>query len=484
MPLDWLVADDYWLARLVLQRGMAVMYLVAFTVAVTQFRPLLGAHGLLPVPRFVARVPFRRAPSLFHWRYSDRLLAVVAWGGVGVSLVALAGWSEQGPIWASMLVWAALWAAYVSIVNVGQAFYGFGWESLLCEAGFLMIFAGPAWMAPPVLVIVAVRWLLLRVELGAGLIKLRGDPCWRDLTCLEYHHETQPLPGPTSWRAHHLPRWWHRVEVAGNHVAQVAAPLLLVAPQPVAAVGGAVIVATQLWLVGTGNFAWLNWLTMLLGAAAFSDPLLEGALGVSAPADLAAPPLWFHIVVGGLALLVAVLSWPVVRNMASPRQAMNASFDPLHLVNTYGAFGRVTRTRDELIIEGADTDEPAEADWRAYEFKAKPGDPHRRPRQIAPSHLRLDWLMWFAALSSPRAHPWLLELVAKLLAGDRSVGRLLRHDPFAPGAPRTVRILRYRYRFTTPAERRETGAWWSRTLVGEELPPVTLDAAGRLAPHR
>ncbi len=479
--MDWLVADNYWLARLVLQRGMAAIYLVAFLVALNQFRPLLGENGLMPVPRFVEHVPFRRSPSLFHWRYSDRLFEVVCWVGVALSLVALVGLSEQGPIWASMAAWAVLWVLYVSIVNVGQVFYGFGWESLLCEAGFLMIFLGPAWMAPSMLLIALVRWVVIRVELGAGLIKIRGDPCWRQLTCLDYHHETQPLPGPSSWRAHNLPSWWHRVEVAGNHAAQLGAPLLLVLPQPVAGIGGAVIVLTQLWLVGTGNFAWLNWLTMVLAVAAFSDPVVEAVLGVSGPAELAAPPLWFHIVTIVVTLGVAVLSWPVVRNMASSRQAMNASFEPLHLVNTYGAFGTVTRTRDELIIEGSDASDPLdETAWRPYELKAKPGDPYRRPPQIAPYHLRLDWLMWFAALSSLRAHPWLVALLAKLLEGDQPVRKLFRDDPFDGKAPRYVRVRRYRYRFTTPAERRESGAWWSRRFVGEELPPVALDDSGRL----
>lgn len=482
--MEWLVADDYWLARLVLQRGLAAIYLIAFLVTLNQFRPLLGEHGLMPVPRFVERVPFRRAPSLFHWRYSDRLLGVVGWLGVALSLVALTGLSQQGPIWVSMLVWAALWALYVSIVNVGQLFYAFGWESLLCEAGFLMIFSGPEWMSPTLLFIVLVCWLVIRVELGAGLIKLRGDPCWRDLTCLEYHHETQPLPGPTSWRAHHLPRWWHRVEVAGNHVAQVGAPVLVALPQPLSTVGGAAIIASQLWLVGTGNFAWLNWLTMILAVAAVSDPLIEAGLGLSAPAGLSAPPVWFQGVTIALTLLVAVLSWPVVRNMISPRQAMNASFDPLHLVNTYGAFGRVTRTRDELVIEGSEAAEPGvEEGWQPYELKAKPGDPRRRPPQIAPYHLRLDWLMWFAALGSLRTHPWLVELVGKLLEGDQAARELLGDDPFDGRAPAYVRIRRYRYRFTTPAERRQSGQWWERTLIGEELGPVALDDRGRLVPH-
>src|SRR5262249_50086629 len=175
-------------------------------------------------------------PSLFHLRYSDRLLTIVAWSGVVLAAALVAGLPQAGPVWAPMLAWLVLWALYLSIFNVGQGFYGFGWGSLLVAGGFLAIFLGPASVAPPTAIIWLIRWLLFRVELGAGLIKLRGDPCWRDLTCLYYHHETQPMPNPLSWYFHHLPKPLHRLEVAGNHVAQLVAPLRPVAPQPVAGV--------------------------------------------------------------------------------------------------------------------------------------------------------------------------------------------------------------------------------------------------------
>src|SRR6266508_1952888 len=231
-----LEAPDYWLARLVFQRALAAIYVIAFLVTAQQFRPLLGARGLLPVPDFVRAVPFRRSPSLFHLRYSDRLLTVVAWTGITLAVVALLGLPDAWPIPLTMLLWAALWALYLSIVNVGQTFYSFGWETLLLETGFLAIFLGPAWIAPPVALIWLIRWLLFRVEFGAGLIKIRGDACWRDLTCLYYHHETQPMPNPLSWYFHRLPKPVHRLEVAGNHFAQLVIPFGLFAPQPIAGI--------------------------------------------------------------------------------------------------------------------------------------------------------------------------------------------------------------------------------------------------------
>ena len=462
--MRWLAAEGSWLSRLLLQRSLAAVYLIAFLVARNQFPALLGERGLTPVPRFVRAVPFRRAPSLFHWRYSDRMLAVVAWTGIVVSAACVAGVPERGSLVVSMLAWALLWVLYLSIVNVGQIWYGFGWESLLLEAGFLAIFLGSTSTAPPVLILWACRWLLFRLEFGAGLIKLRGDPCWRDLTCLRFHHETQPMPNRLSRTFHHLPPSLHRVEVLANHGTQLVVPWFLFAPQPLAAGAAIVVLVTQGWLVLSGNFSWLNVLTMTLAFAALD---LRGS-----PPALAAPG-WHQVLVVAVAVLVVVLSWWPVRNMIGRRgrQAMNASFNQLHLVNTYGAFGSVTKVRHEIVIEGAATSGP-DAEWREYEFKGKPGDVRRRPPQVAPYHLRLDWLMWFAALSPSYADAWFARLLHKLVEGDPRTLRLLRVNPFPDAPPAVVRARLYRYRFTTREERRATSAHWHRTLVGEYAGPV------------
>jgi hypothetical protein len=473
--VGWAQAPGYWLARLLVQRALAAVYLVAFVVAINQFRPLLGERGLLPVPRFLARVPWWRSPSLFHLRYSDRFFAAVAWAGAVLAVGCVAGFPERGPVWCSMLAWFVLWALYLSIVNVGQRFYSFGWETLLLEAGFIAVFLGPRSVAPPTLGIVALRWLLVRLEFGAGLIKLRGDPCWRDLTCLLYHHETQPLPNPLSWYFHHLPRRLHRAEVVGNHVAQLVAPVLLLAPQPVATAAGVVIVVTQAWLILSGNFAWLNGLTIVLALSSFSDrylrlvvPAFVGRL----PAAISAGPGWWQVVVMVWAVLIAVLSWYPVRNMASRRQMMNSSFDPLHLVNTYGAFGRVTRRRFEVVIEGTDAEIVDDSTvWREYQFKGKPGDPRRRPRQVAPYHLRIDWLLWFVPLSGGTDHGWLVALLRKLLENDGPTLKLLGPNPFPATPPVWIRANLYHYRFSTPEERRRRRVWWVRTKTSELIAP-------------
>ena len=472
--MRWFAAPDYWFARLAFQRGLAVIYLIAFVAAARQFRPLLGERGLLPIRAYTARVPFRQAPSLFSLHYSDRFFAATAWAGAALAAALAGGLGDLVPLWASMLLWAAPWALQLSLVNVGQTWYGFGWETLLAETGFLAIFMGNARTAPPVLLLWLVRWLIFRLEFGAGLIKMRGDRCWRDLTCLRYHHETQPMPGPLSWFFHHLPDPLHRAEALANHIAQLIVPFALFAPQPAASVAAAVVIATQLWLVLSGNFAWLNWLTIVLAASVVGGAVAAPVLPLPAAPRFAAPPGWYEGVVLAVTALVLVLSYRPARNLLSREQLMNYSFDPLRLVNTYGAFGGITRRRDEVIIEGtSDTQITPTTQWREYQFKGKPGDPRRRPPQVAPYHLRLDWLMWFAALSPQYGQPWFGGLLDRLLAGDRDTLALLRTNPF-PGAPPVyVRARLYRYRFTTWRELRATGAWWHRSPIRDYVPPVT-----------
>src|SRR5579871_1172468 len=225
----------YWYSRFIFERALACIYLVAFLVAANQFVALLGSSGLQPAARFAAAVPFRFSPSLFYFLQSDTAFRVAAWIGVALSLLMLTGYPQRAGTWPSAAVWLVLWVLYLSFVNVGQTFYGFGWETLLLEACFYAIFLGSRSTQPQTVVIWLMRWLLFRVMFGAGLIKLRGDPCWRDLTCLDYHYETQPMPNPLSWYFHGAPEWTHQAGVLVNHFAEVIVPFGYFLPQPISA---------------------------------------------------------------------------------------------------------------------------------------------------------------------------------------------------------------------------------------------------------
>ena len=480
--MGWFDAPDYESAREVLQRGTAAIFLVAFLSSLGQFRVLVGEHGLIPRATRPLRIRRQRAvsrrgarPTLFrHW-YSDRLLVAVCVTGVVLAASVLVGLPQAGPPWVPLIVFLALWLLYMSIVNAGGTFYGFGWEMLLLEAGFTVGFLGSHQVAPPTPVLVLVAWLVFRLEFGAGMIKMRGGSEWRDLTALYYHHETQPMPNPLSRQAHLLPKWMHRGEVLGNHVAQLVVPFFLFAPAPVADVAATIVILTQLWLIITGNFAWLNWLTVVLAFSRVSDPIAHAVVPAIPErwTDATTSPVWWIVVVGAASALLVLLSWWPLRNLFSRRQLMNASFNRWQLANAYGAFGTVTRERIEVVIEATLDEDPREATWHEYAFKGKPGDVRRIPRQWAPYHLRLDWLMWFLPLGSVH-EDWLYALLGKLLEADAATLRMLRRAPFGSMRPRFIRVRTYRYRFSTRAELRSSGDRWVREPVGVEIGPAAL----------
>src|SRR6267378_1422851 len=312
-------------------------------------------------------------------------------------------WLAAPDYWLTRFVFErALGAIYLVafLVTVNQ------FRPLLGERGLLpapdFIHAVPFRASPTLFHLIGYSDRKLLVVGWAGVVlSVLAITGWRDLTCLYYHHETQPMPNPLSWYFHHLPKRLHRMEVLGNHVAQLVVPWFLFFPQPIATVAGIVIVGTQSWLVLSGNFAWLNFLTIALAISAFDNAALGRILPLT-PYGPQTTPGWYLAIVLAVTALIVFLSYRPARNLLSRRQIMNASFDPFHIVGTYGAFGSVTKERYEVVIEGtADPVLTPETVWREYEFKGKPTDVRRLPPQVAPYDLRLDWLMWFAAMSSP-----------------------------------------------------------------------------------
>jgi hypothetical protein len=473
--IRWLQPGDYGLARLALEKSVGALFLIAFLNALNQFRPLLGERGLLPVPLFTRAVPVKESPSLFFFFPNDTAFTLGSWIGIALSCAVVSGAVDRHG-WILFLIWAAIWGLYLSFVNVGQIFYGFGWESILLEAGAYAAFLGSSFATPQPVTMWLFRWLLFRVMFGAGLIKLRGDSCWRDLTCLDYHYETQPIPNPLSWYFHHGPKWTRKGGVLFNHFAELIVPFGYFLPQPIAAIAGALTILFQLLIFASGNLSWLNVLTLALAFSCFDDGTLAGIFPIHLFITHS-PDLAFRILTGAIVLLVIFLSVKPIRNLLSSRQVMNTVYNRFHFVGTYGAFGGITRTRYEIVIEGtAESVITDSTKWLEYEFKGKPGDPARMPPQIAPYHLRLDWLMWFAAMGSYQRHPWFIHLMAKLLQGDRAVLSLLGKNPFPNAPPHFVRALRYEYRFTSAEAKRRTGRWWTRELMGDYFPAVSLQS--------
>ncbi|XP_068824347.1 lipase maturation factor 1 isoform X3 [Capricornis sumatraensis] len=332
--------------------------------------------------------------------------------------------------------------------------------------------------------------------LGAGLIKIRGDRCWRDLTCMDFHYETQPVPNPVAYFLHRSPWWFHRFETLSNHFLELVVPFFIFLGRRMCIVHGALQVLFQVVLIISGNLSFLNWLTIVPSLACFDDATL-GGLFPSGPGRLkdqvlkiqegeargpGAPRTRAGRVARGmvnlaLGVLVAWLSIPVVLNLLSPRQVMNSSFNPLRIVNTYGAFGSITRERTEVILQGTASTNAStpDATWEDYEFKCKPGDLRRRPCLISPYHHRLDWLMWFTAFQTYEHNEWIIHLAGKLLANDAQALSLLARNPFeGRDPPRWVRGEHYRYKFSRPGGRHAAeGKWWIRRRLGPYFPPLS-----------
>jgi len=322
------------------------------------------------------------------------------------------------------------------------------------------------------------RWLGFRIMIGAGLIKLRGDPCWGDLTCLYYHYETQPIPSPFSRYLHFAPHWFHKFGTAWNHFIELVVPWFSFGPKHARHVAGILLVSFQIILIISGNLSFLNYVTIIPFLACFDDTFLRRVLPrlIVKRAERAAhesePSRINNSIAIGLSLLVAYLSIAPVANLISERQMMNTSFDRLSLVNTYGAFGAVGKERDEIIFEGTD-DAIITGDtrWKEYEFKAKPGDPNRCPPFVAPYQPRIDWQIWFAAMASPAEYPWTLHFVWRLLHNDPGTLSLLANNPFSVRPPHYIRAQLYRYHFAPPGD----PAWWKREPIGEWLPALSVD---------
>jgi hypothetical protein len=479
----------YWLTRFVILRLLGAIYAVAFLVAINQIIPLIGANGLLPLNTFIQRVinvlgstgaGFARLPSIFWFAHSDASLLTAAWIGFALSCMVMAGF-------ANAIILAVLWILYMSFVHVGQDWYGYGWEIQLLETGFLAIFLCPLLdprpfpkRAPPIQIIILFRWLIFRIMFGSGMIKIRGDEVWRNGTALYYHFETQPLAGPFSRWFHFLPKTVLKMGVWYNFLAELIAPLFAFGPRLARHIAGIIIVILQIILVFSGNLSFLNWLTILPALACFDDGfwskllprvIVRKAEEAISNAESSRP---MTVTAWIITVLIAVLSIQPVFNILSPRQIMNTSFDPYDLVNTYGAFGSVGRERFNVVFEGTMDETPdSNAYWKAYIYKGLPVELDKMPPQIAPYQLRLDWQMWFAAMSTPDEYPWTINLVSKLLHNDQGAASLFADNPFPDKPPLFIRAVLYRYSFAKPGN--AEGNWWNRERLGDWLPPLSAN---------
>jgi hypothetical protein len=478
----------YWLTRFMILRLLGIIYAVAFLILIDQVVPLIGSDGLLPLSIYLKQIStqlgstgsgFMRLPSIFWFVHSDTAMLTAAWIGFVLSLIVVAGYAN-----APLLT--ILWFLYLSFVHVGQDWYGFGWEIQLTETGFLAIFLCPLFdMHPfpkrtsPFPIIVLFRWLTFRIMLGSGLIKIRGDEMWSNGTALYYHFQSQPIPGPLSRWFHFLPRTILKIGVWFNFLAELAAPFFVFWPRLARNIAGVVIVLFQLTIFISGNLSFLNLLTIIPALACFDDgfwsKMLPGAIVRKAKAaqENAVPSKPMLTTAWVVTVIVALLSFQPAFNLLSSNQLMNTSYDPLELVNTYGAFGTVGTKRLNVVFEGTNDEIPDNsANWKPYIYKGLPVELDKMPPQIAPYQLHLDWQMWFAAMDSAYNYPWTYNLIWKLLHNDMNAVNLFAANPFPDRPPRYVRAILYRYSFAKPGNLQSL--WWNREQLGSWLPAMSV----------
>jgi predicted DCC family thiol-disulfide oxidoreductase YuxK len=448
-------ASHRWTRSLFL-RGLGLVYLIAFVSLAPQIIGLVGKQGILPVPD-----------------YSDTSLLAMCWTGAALAVALITG---VLPVPAAI----GLYVLYFLLDVAGQDFLSFQWDALLLETGFAAILLAPFGVRPsyseqPSMVALWVqRFLIFRLMLESGAVKLlSGDPAWRNLAALDFHYETQPLPTPLAWYAHHLPNTFQKFSTAAVFVVELAVPLLFLMPRRLRVIGAWTTIAFQLLIAATGNYAFFNLLIIVLCVTLLDDQHLRmfipSRLQQRTGVRISTMRPWRRLV-GVTGMIVIVMGLLQLFAMVGLVREIPIPLQRFQIVNRYGLFAVMTTSRPEIIVEGSDDGQ----EWKAYEFKFKPGDPNRRPGWVAPYQPRLDWQMWFAALGTSGDSPWFERLVIRLLEGSPDVLRLFQVNPFPDQPPLFVRALVYDYHFSGFVARRETGAWWTRRYVANYFPAVSL----------
>jgi hypothetical protein len=491
---------DYSIASWLFLKALALIYLIAFASLARQIVGLAGPDGIVPARELLQKQKqatsswwrrFVRWPTLCWWRSDAWFLRGLCLIGVVLASLLLIG---VMPI----ALLAALWVVYLSLLWACPLFLSYQWDALLLEMGFLAIFlapwtlwqGGPAEAAAPSAVAWALMvWLLFRLVFSSGWVKWHAaSDTWRRLAAMDYHYWTQPLPTPLAWYAHQLPRPWHRFETSAVLVIETLVPFFLFLPEPGPKMAAVCFIMLMVLIQLTGNYGFFNLQTIALTLLVLDNqtwvmglqPLgLLDATDVSATAggwpewSVAAPA---GVLVGLSVMQLVNTCWPSV---VWPKwaQRFRQALAPFNLVGRYGLFAHMTTQRREIVVEGSQDGEH----WHAYGFRYKPGEVTQRPKWAAPHQPRLDWQMWFAALSHYQANPWFIRFLQRLMTGEDAVTDLLQHNPFPDQPPRYVRAVLYDYRFSDRETSQTTGQWWQAERLGMYCPPISLSASPRVA---
>lgn len=455
-------------------RLLGAVYFFAFGAFIFQVKGLLGREGILPIEQYLryyshlGKKRFYYIPTLFWLDASDKTLYLVVAAGTILSLLLFLGFTP-------LLIFPLLYILHLSVVSAGQDFLSFGWEmftlEITCNTFFLSM------TSPPNLFVwVSINLLLLRFHFQGGASKLLSeDKTWRNLTALKYHYQTQPLPNAQAWYIYKLPLWFHKLSTAIMFLIELIVPLGMFGNEEMRFWVFICFAGLQGMIWFTGNFSYLNYLTLVLSTLLLSDTYLQAIFGSWVKESSPSPPLLdgFVSVVGIVLIALQLISlWNYFLPQARCKKIL-AWFQPFHIVNRYGIFAVMTTRRDEIIIEGSDDG----IHWQEYLFRYKPSEITRRPRRISPYQPRIDWQAWFLPFSDFESESWFHNFLLRLLQGSSAVLKLLRHNPFPDKPPKYVRALLYAYEYSDADTKKKTGAWWKRELLGAYSPTLSLKHA-------
>jgi len=528
MPLSpaglvrWLFASDLaqaprrLAARWLFLRALGAIFFSAFYSLLRQARGLIGPDGLLPARDYLETIRqiegasrFWYAPTLLWLKSDSRSLLLLAWMGLIASTLLILNFWPRGMIFACLV-------AYLSFISALQAFSSYQSDGMLLSAGFISLFFAPPGLWPrwgerhppsrASLFLLLVVWFTIYFESGVAKI-VSGDSEWRNLSAMDDYYQNGPLPTWIAWYAQHLPHWFH----AGTAAFTLALELILVwtalLPRRFRMALFWLVTPLQIGIILTSNYAFLNYLVLVLGILLLDDKYLaallppklrepslgEPKLGVSGatpPKPSAADRHWgtvrsalstLGLWAAGFVLtwvfysIAAQMLWMIVPRVPLPTSPVSG-LEPFRIANQYGLFAVMTRGRYEIEFQGSDDGKI----WTPYPFRYKPQDPREAPRIFAPYQPRFDWNLWFASLDNWQQNRFVIQAEERLLTGSPAVMELFAGNPFPGAPPRQVRSVVWQYWFSDRAEKSQ-GVWWRRELIGLYAPALEREPDGKFA---
>ena len=528
---------DRLLPRWLLLRALGLIYFSAFFALLFQILGLVGSQGILPVQQFLEALKplgesrYWLAPSLLWRNASDHTLLAMVWAGLIASVLVVINVVPR----AALLV---CWICFLSFVTAAQDFSQYQSDGMLLEAGLLAILIAPAGLRPgwgrrslaSRAAIFLLLWEWFRIYFESGVVKLAsGDPTWRNLTAMYEYYQNGPLPTWIGWYLQHLPYWFHQLTAGATLLMELVLVFMALLPRRWRIICFVIVTLWQVGVISTANYAFLNYLVLVLGFLLLDDRALirfvpvrwrgdltpntgntllhEGpdadVVGVQGT-DVSSRPDGPEVVarpqriglrrhprevLGAvrIALTTVGLTWiayattvPLIEMFWPKAPLPNgplAVIEPWRVANTYGLFANMTPHRYEIEFQGSDDG----THWTAYPFRYKPQNPQDRPRIYAPYQPRFDWNLWFASLTDWQQAPIVARTEIRLLEGSPQVLGLFAGNPFRTHPPKLVRAVLWQYWFSTPAEKRATGVWWTRSLLGTYAPTITREPDGSYA---